>query len=253
VDCHDARLLLEMARPLATQLDAPGKKELAAHLADCPDCGPWAESERLVDEHFAQALQAVPVPTYLGQHIVSSLQSARYRWYGARIARTVATAAVLLVAVWAGWEFWWNGKPAIELGDVDYLVYPHDGDLYTPELVEEAFAGDGVSMVAPPKTEFDYTFLDSHGMARFKGQQVPYMLFIRHGEQQPAVAKVFVLSDRQFNFEDIRQGKPRTTGGRKSVAIVNHPTNKGVLYVVVFSGTPQWEKAFRPSTKAIFE
>src|SRR2546423_15106509 len=62
MDCNHARLLLEVAHPVATELEAPERKALAAHLADCPECGAWAEAERRADEKIGAAVRDVAVP-----------------------------------------------------------------------------------------------------------------------------------------------------------------------------------------------
>ncbi len=201
--------------------------QLASHLADCPDCGTWAESERRIDEHIGHAMRAVAVPPMLSLHLMRRLGVERDAWYRGWMVRAVGIAAGLLVAVWLGWALWWNHRPGVDLGGIAQLV---DVPLSSPEQVEDWFDYRlGVSMTAPP--QFNYALLFDEGRAEFQGKLVPYLLF--HDPKKPeAIAKVYVLSARQFNLEEARkQTVPQ--GSRRNVTVLLHPTNSGVLYVGV--------------------
>jgi hypothetical protein len=237
MDCKNARLVLEVAHPLATELDARDKEELAGHLADCPACGPWAESEHRLDDHLGKALRAVPVPAELSRRIMDRLQVERLAWYRVRILRAALVTVVLLLAIWLSWALWWSRKPVPDWNGFGQTV---DQILYTAQQVEDSFANQGVTMTAPP--QFDYRNLQSFGLRDFQGQQVPYLLFLSQGtkDRPPALAEVYVLSERQFDIAET----PRHLGlaeGRKTMRILRHsdPAHQNVLYLVVFpTGTP---------------
>ena len=237
MDCKNARLVLEVAHPLATELDACDKEELASHLADCPDCGPWAESEHRFDDHVGKALRAVPVPAELSHRIMGRLQAERLTWYRLRIVRATSVAAVLLLAIWLSWALWWSRKPAVDWNGFGQTV---DQMLYTAQQVEDSFANQGVTMTAPP--QFDYRNLQSFGLRDFQGQQVPYMLFLSPGskDRPPALAEVYVLSGLQFNITEAPKDL-RLAEGRRQMRTLRHtdPSLQNVLYLVVFpTGTP---------------
>ena len=81
-------MLLEVAHPLATELEANETEALAAHLADCPDCGPWAEAEHRIDEKVGVAMRDVAIPDGLQQRIVRRLGVERDAWWRARVKRS---------------------------------------------------------------------------------------------------------------------------------------------------------------------
>jgi hypothetical protein len=236
MDCKNARILLQVAHPLATELDAADKQELATHLADCPECGPWAENEHRLDDHFGTAMQALPVPADLSQRLLGRLRVERHLWYKVRILRAAGAAAVLLMAAWLIWVLWWNKKSA---PDLDELNYDANNTLYTSQLVEEWFAYRGIAMKAP--LQFNYQLLESQGLRDFQGKQVPYLVFFYGGDKDwPAsMAEVFVLSSQQFNLAEIPQ--QAAAAGKKKVMILRNPEpdQQNCVYVVVYSiGTP---------------
>src|SRR5262249_18708098 len=115
MECNHARLLLEVAHPLATELEAPERQELAAHLAECLECGAWAEAERRVDEKFGTAMRDVPVPDGLQQRIVRRLNVERDAYWRRLILRSGSIAAALLLACLVGYAAWFSKKPAVDI------------------------------------------------------------------------------------------------------------------------------------------
>jgi len=238
--------MLEVAHPLATELDAWDQEDLAGHLADCSDCGAWAESERRLDSHVGKAMRAVPMPAGLSQRILSHLEGERNAWYRSLAVRVAGLAAVLLLAICLGYAFWWNWKPGVDLVEVATQVDQH---LYSAEMVEESFADKGVIMTAPP--QFDYARLELHELVDFQGsKQVPYMLFFYPGGDHgrpAAVAQVYVLSDRQFsNIQEARK-QMALPGSRKNVSVLTHPdpARQNVLYVVIYTAGADLRVVFR--------
>ena len=136
MDCNHARLLLEVAHPVATELEAPERKALAAHLADCPECGTWAEAERRADEKIGAAVRDVTVPEGLKQGIVRRLNAERDAFYRRWLVRAAGVAAALLLTVWVGYAAWFGRKPAPELElfaqQVDLPVGAPEGKAFGP-------------------------------------------------------------------------------------------------------------------------
>jgi hypothetical protein len=239
MECKQARLLLEVAHPLPAELEAQDKEELASHLADCPDCGPWAEGEHRLDDAMGRAIRAVPVPTELAQRILGRLQAERWLWYRVRAVRLAAVAAILFIVFGLVWVLWWNRKPA-----PNWDEFSEAGRfLYTAQQVEDSFAGKGVEMIAPP--QFDYGLLESHGLQDFQGRQVPYLLFVLPADKggPPQIGEVYVLSNRQFNIGEVPQ-KLTLSSGRKDIRILRHPERQDVLYVVVVTAGTRFERFF---------
>jgi hypothetical protein len=234
MDCKTARLLLEVAHPLATELEASDKEQLAAHLAECPECGGWAEAERLADEQLGAAMRDVPVPQGLELRLLGRLHKERDAWYRAWLVRAAGLLLVLGLGAGIGYAVWFNRKPAPDLPK--FLEEVTDQRLKSsPEQVEEMFKARGVPMVAPP--QFDYRQLHSVGMADFQGKQVPYLVFFYNGGPNPpsALATVYVLSDRQFNLDDLRNRKPAFPGSGQNIWVDTHPNDQHVVYVVTYT------------------
>lgn len=230
MDCKHARLLLEVAHPIATELDARDKEQLAAHLADCPECGAWAESERLSDEQIGAAMRDVPVPDGFKLRLLNRLGNERDAWYRGWAVRGMGVAAALLITVFLGYGFWSSRRPA---PDWERLTADINEMAYSPETVEQDFAKKGITLTAPPR--FDYTGLAAYGMADFQGKKVPYLTFIHRGtgdKDKPALATVYVLSDRQFNL-DVTRNRPPPASGRSSIQLLAAPDNPHILYVAV--------------------
>ncbi|HYV39656.1 MAG TPA: hypothetical protein VE988_28465 [Gemmataceae bacterium] len=239
MDCKNARLLLEVAHPLATELDARDTAELAGHLSDCPDCGPWAETEHRLDEMFGNAMRAVPVPDGLAQRIIGRLHVERDAWYRGWAVRAAGVAAALLLTVWASWAFWLGKKPAL---DMDEFVFETEQFLYKPELVEQAFAAKGVKMLAPPN--FDYTLLHSHGMADFQSRRVPFLEFFQPGNKDvpSGMAKVYVVSTEQFRLDDAKN--LTVAGSRQNIVVRPNDKNASFAYIIVYPVGASLERSF---------
>jgi len=232
MDCDHARLLLEVAHPIAAELDARDTEQLAAHLANCPDCGARAESDRLADEQLGRVMSDVPVPDGLKARLLNRLNRERDAWYRGWAVRAAGAAAMLVLAVGLAYGLWWNKKPT---PDVQQFYDHVNAIMDSADRVEEAFKATGINMTAP--REFDYRNLHSIGVEIIQGKQVPYLLFSLDrgvGNTKPPIAKVFVLSNRDFNLEDVRKQTP-LAGSLQNIEILLDPNHAHVVYVVVYT------------------
>jgi hypothetical protein len=243
MDCNHARLLLEVAHPIATELDARTTEQLAAHLLSCPQCGVLAESGRLADEQLTKAMRDVPVPVDLKFRLLNRLRKERDAWYGGWLLRGVGVAAALVLAVGLSYATWRSHKPEPNL---EILAADTNQALHSPDLVKQAFKAKGVTMEAPDP--FDYNKLDSCGMAEFQGKRVPYLLFIHNGDNKnPVAAKamVYVLSDRDFNLDAAQKPMPGTS--QPGISQLTFAAQPGYLYVVVHTPGRKLEEFFKPT------
>jgi len=243
MDCKHARMLLDVAHPLATELEAVETEALASHLADCPDCGFAAEAERRVDEKFGAAMRDVPVPEGLQQRIARQLTVERDARYRGWLVRGAGVAAAVLLVCWVGYAAWLGKRPA---PDWVRLVLHIDQAAYNPETLEQEFADQGIAMKAPPK--FDYTYLQDYGVTQFQGKQVPFLSFAKNaGNDRQIFAKVYILSDRQFSNLDEALNNPPPQASRKNIKILGHPTDPHVIFVVVFTTGSDWQQFLKPT------
>ena len=235
MDCKHARMLLEVAHPIATELEASEKAALAAHLAECPDCGCMAEAEHRVDERLGAAMRDVAVPQGLRERIDRRLQGERDAWWRVRVIRVAGVAATLLLACWIGYAVWFGRRPQPDLQQVLFNVDQRESGA---QVVEQAFALMGVNMTAPRK--FDYRYFTNHNLSVFPDGNkvlVPCLSFVR---QQPngvqLTAQVFVLSDRAFNIQAICEAKLNLAGSHQNIFVHMEDEYPHVAFVVIYTG-----------------
>jgi hypothetical protein len=234
MDCKHARMLLEVAHPIATELEASEKAALASHLADCPDCGYMAEAERRVDEKFGAAVRDVAVPEGLKERIGRRLQGERDAWWRVRVVRVAGAAAAVLLVCWVSYAVWFSKRP---VPDLQALLGIVDQRETGPKIVEQVFSDMGVNMRAP--RGFDYTNLRAYHMAVFPDNNkkvVPYLLFERQEKNgTTATAQVYVLSDQAFDIEAIRN-LPPLAGSHQNIAVRVDKDHPHVVFVVIYTG-----------------
>jgi hypothetical protein len=229
MDCRTARLLFDLARPHAPELEAADIIVLEKHLAECPECGPLARAERQADELIGTAMRSVAVPEGLRTRLLDRLETegslaSRRRWLR-RTRWLAAAAAVLLVLRGGGWYWYYLHRPVVNLEDVQRELIGQRGS--TPEEVTQWFSTwRNVDIVAPP--QFNYAYLDSFDLI---GGRVPQLIFIR-GENH---AYVRILSARRFNLAASLSQQRRESGGC-AVDLLRHPTDPDVAYLIIYTG-----------------
>ncbi len=236
MDCKTARLLLDLSRPHAPELDAGETEALDSHLADCPECSHQARQERRLDEQIGRALRAVPVPEALRGRLLRRLAADRDAWYGRWLLRAagLAVAAALLLAVaWGALVGYQDRRPA---ADPQEFVEQSDRPTASPDAVESWFrANRGVKTTAPSANEFRYSLLTYYDLADLDGRRVPMLLFTASTPDGPARAQVYIVTDAQF--KDLDEQANHTFKGSRGykVKVVPNPDRAGVFYVVVYT------------------
>ncbi len=207
MDCKTARLLIDFARPNASELEPRDAEELAGHLDQCPDCGPCARFERELDECVGRAMCRVEVPALLHKNLMARLGAERGDWYRHRIGhavRAVAVAAAILLAVW-GLVRWSRGGPTPINPDntIDFLVQLRISP--TPEKVQEALRA--LNSDAPIPAELNYLHLAAPpALAQFQNERgVPMLVFVNREEKRSAHdrALVYLLSAQRFDLKNL--------------------------------------------------
>jgi hypothetical protein len=233
MDCRNARLLLDFARPQSPELDASETEALESHLADCPDCGPLARDERRLDDHLGQAMKAVPVPSNLRNRLLSRLgaeSDARQRRWLVRLLGLAGAAAALCFLVWGGLRL-----TLPELVPEEVVEQNARPVVSSAAELEEWFKNHhGVDVVAPSPKDFRYAWLTYFGMDRLDGKTVPMLLFV-YGHDGQAVAHVYLVRDDQFkNLKDQINQPPRGSMGYK-VKVVPSQDSPKWFYVVMYT------------------
>jgi hypothetical protein len=236
MDCKTARQTLDFARPRRPELESADLEALESHLADCPECGPLAQTERQMDTRLAQAMRSVPVPEGLHLRLLARLETERKtqnRRWRRRIA-IPAAAAALVLALGLGWKL--LQKPehiyATEIAQeaADRMFNPH------PWAIENYFSGQGIRTVAP--ADANYTLLHHYGVAPFQGERVPFLLFT-DGRND---VHVFILRTKDFDVDEAARNQQMVGSGWKTVIRYDPSGNYG--YLVIYLGDGALLKVF---------
>jgi hypothetical protein len=229
MDCRTARVLLEFARPFVTELDAREAAALEQHLAGCPECQSAARIERQVEEQLRAAMQAVPVPAGIRQDLIARLRAERHVGWQKRWAmRGFAAAAAVLLAFW-GLQAWLYPRTAL---DVDSIVMQEIMTPRSPEEAEARFREWGVRTVAP--TQFNYRLLAFCELAEFQGKRTPHLVFYTQAPQGMLVARVYILSDREFDLRRFAEGGEFGGSGSFKVHVAPQPDSH-LAYFILFN------------------
>lgn len=227
MDCNHARMLLILCRN-RTDLDGVESGALDSHLSQCPDCRHWSDTEVSWERSISHAMQAVSVPKDLKPRILAGLDRAGpvgRRWP----AWIAAAASILLIAGLAGY-FLLGSRQIVDLNVVSEEVDYRTGGSANPDQIEELFREKfGVTTEVP--RQFRYDLLYSFDIATFLGRRIPKLMF-QH-RSKGAIAEVYILSDRQFNFDqDTPQGH---SGSSRTIQVLD--STSGYRYLVIFSGS----------------
>lgn len=227
MDCNTARMLGEFLRPDASELDASEREALERHLAGCADCQAHVDGLQRVHAHMSAAVQAVPVPDFLHSDILRRLESAtseRPRRPVTRRLQWLAAAAVVLICVYAGFQF---QKPVVlDLEQISSQVFGETTNP-SPETVAEWFRERKVDVIPP--ADFNYRLLMYYSFADLQGVSTPLLVFTS-GKAQ---ARVFILSDRQFNLRALAGGLAAGSGGN---SVVRPFADGRSAYLIIYTG-----------------
>lgn len=234
MECNDARLLLNFARPLASELEESEAEALASHLNRCPRCADIDRAGRRLDDHIGRAMRDVPVPPDLGLRLKARLDRDRDNWYRRRLIRSSAVAAGLFLAMFLGWNALHTRPDNVDIARLHEQANQVE-KLDQPRKVEEWFQSEHkVAMKAP--TAFDYNLLSQCSLVDFQGKQVPRLQFQKSNPGAgDSVAWVYVLSDKQFDLKSL-EGKTAPSVGAFKVAWERDSSDPHIAYVVVYTG-----------------
>jgi hypothetical protein len=224
MDCRTARLLLEFTGSRRSEIEPSELESLEDHLADCPQCRGYAESERALDEHIARAMRAVPLPEGLRGRLLDHLNAERRRSYRRQAlvyAGGLSVAASLIVVA----LLWWNRpshREGVNLETAWNANFWQNGS--PPERVQEWFQERYHRQTVPP-VGFNYNSLKFYDLVEFEGKRVPLLFFVRDG----ANARVYILSAKDFDFDNVIEAPGY------NINLIHHPTDNRFAYVAIYS------------------
>lgn len=222
MDCKTARMLLEFSRPQAGEMDAAEVAALERHLAGCPDCEEHARAERRIDDHLAKAMCQVDVPDRLRPLLLTRLAQERAPWYRHHLRLLVGVAASLAAMLLVGWGIHlWQASQRTVLNPDEFADFIPEGNPPLRESIEEDFRRQGHVVSIPSDLNFD--LLTTWGIEKFQGRDVPCLLFQRPGDVDPHgqrdIARVYLLSSKQFDLRSLDPKLPHVHGRRFNVLI----------------------------------
>ena len=237
MDCRTARLLLEFARPLATELDEGDGEALASHMVECSACASIQGTERKLDESIGRAMRDVPVPPELRSRLVQRLAAQRDLWYRRRIVWPAVAAAAAVLLAWLGIHV---VDPADRTQPGPFSGRNQLGPNARPGRGPVAQRHDGKG---PPG--FDAGLLDSHRAGGFSGQAGALAgISPRCG---PGLGVCPPRPRLQSQGEDEPAQGP---SGRYAIAVLKNPDEPHIAYVIIYTGpdlSPFMQTA-RPAT-----
>jgi hypothetical protein len=239
MDCKTARLLLDYARPTSAELDPGETAALEGHLAGCADCDAAARAERHLDDHLGRAVRDVPLPDGFRHRLLGRLAAERRAWYRRQRRRVAPFAAAAAVLLGLGlWRFW--PRPNLPLPYPEAMVeYVSDNNYARQRAkdLEDWFHDKHPDrpMTAPREFEqrvLNYALLAYADLADFQGQRVPMLLFTSGNKQ----ARVYVLSTRQFNLDELKRDQPTMDSKGYTVAVRLCPDDPNLVYIFIYTG-----------------
>jgi hypothetical protein len=224
MDCRTARLLLEFIGNRASEMEPDERESLEDHLADCPECRLFAESERRIEERIGRAMRAVEIPEGLRDRLLDRLNAERWR----RVRRRALSAAagVMLAASVVAGAIFWRSRPvhpvAVDLETAWNEAYQQTGS--RPEQVQDWFREKyHLETIAP--SGFNYNSLKFYDLASFQDKRVPVLLFIRDG----ANARVYILPATDFDFNTVVEAPGY------NIVLLRNPMDDRFAYVAMYS------------------
>jgi hypothetical protein len=243
MDCNNARLLLELARPVPGELDAAESAALHEHLDQCPDCGALANAERRFDQILGCAVRDVPVPDGLRTRLLTQLDRQRDAWYRRFLTRRVlpigAAAAAVLAVAFLGWQQF--AERPRRVVDAEQLVAEVNARYHARRTDVDEWLRKFTGQEASAPRQFDYDKLDNYCITELENQRVPMLIFVRADTAH--MAWVYVLSDHRFDLEKLKLQKtqiPVASGQpgpvRVSILPPENGSNQNVMYLVLYTG-----------------
>lgn len=250
MDCHIARMMLAFARPAEGERDSGDVADLERHLAGCPECDELSRSERLLDQHLGQAMRRVEVPDRMRGVLLARLDQERSAWYRKRTRQFLSMAAgiaALVLIVW-GIVLWrYHQLPAVDLQGALYQVNFEGENPELRENIEDYFRNQGYHVSIP--NDLNLEFHTSWGLGFFQGRLVPQLILSRPGTDP---ARVYLLSNKQFNLSSLKESLPDDTGYHFKVKCRYNEGDRQACVIFYTGELNQWLKPQETPDRAVF-
>jgi hypothetical protein len=231
VDCNTARLLAMFAGRSGSELAGEDAAAFGAHLTTCPKCAVVIQFERAFDDRVAQAMLAVPVPAGLKGRLLDGVAAQSGAWYREKAFAGLGLAACVLLTI--GGVVAWQVSTAPVLTNEALVAQADDEVQNRARVVEDVLGPRGLGF--HPERPFDLSHLESVGIGRLMGREVPVLYFLNGAKN--ARAKVYVVRKADLDWTRLRQdGSSVPSVYGHQVAVIRDARRSDVAYVVVFTG-----------------
>ncbi len=255
MDCKTARMLVDFARPHASELDPSETQSLDEHLGSCAECGRLAQRERRLDGHLALAMRAVPIPIDLQERLQTRLLNERNQVYRKQIVRwaTAAAAAVLIgLGIWQLLPARDQGPRPISLERLTALQQPpprQASELNNYFGRQDVLVGEIPDvLVKELEKEINFDLVQAGSVQRLGGFIFPTL----HLKKDQSSARLILLPKGSYaanEANDLQQEQKKYPTGSKRYVFGSPGVDAYIALLVIESGSyADFQKPSKPLT-----
>ncbi len=255
MDCKTARMLVDFARPHASELDPSETQSLDEHLGSCADCGRLAQRERRLDAHLALAMRAVPIPIDLKERLQTRLLNERNQVYRRQIVRwaTAAAAAVLIgLGIWHLLPARDQAPRPILLGNLIASQQPpprQANEMNNYFARQDALVGEVPdTLVKELEKEINFDLVQAGSVQRLGGFTFPTL----HLKRDQSCARLILLPKGSYaatEANDLQQEQKKYPAGSKRYVFGSPGVDAYIALLVIDSGSyADFQKPSKPLT-----
>lgn len=249
MDCELFKYLWRLGRGESHRELGESLVSMRAHEKNCQSCGAWVASELSLDGFLCREMARVNIPSGLGDRIRKRIEGKSNPDFAANsqspkrfLSRgnwAIGILAATLMLVVGGGVFYAVTRP-IPVTDDSWNLFWDDcfaWEVSPPDRdrVANWFVSMGIRTELP--LDVNYQHLVSHGIVVWDGRPVPQLVFANPDSNggRPAIAKVLVLSSKQFRLESLFPLPGGQEGSRTRVDFLPESNEKS-LYLVTHAG-----------------
>lgn len=237
MNCQLIRYLLELRRGASGQEFRDAEKTIGSHLAECAECRAIADRENRFEQILLSRIKQVEIPAEFGARLLDRLnlnavpKKKRFRALK-RGALLAACALVLGLLGFGAFQKYWP-KPVTDNSWNHFWDDSFSWEYSPPDRdqVTSWFSAMGIQTDLP--AEVNYQHLVSHGLVLWDGKLVPQLVFANPSTNggRPAIAKVLVVSSRQFRLESLFPLPLNQEGSRSKVDCLPESNDRSLFLV----------------------
>ncbi len=237
LNCQLIRYLLELRRGASGQEFRDAEKTIDGHLNECPECRAIALKENRFEQLLLSRIKQVDIPAEFGARLLDRLNliavPRKKRFKGIRRGALLAASLLVLSLLGFGaFQKYWP-KPVTDSSWNHFWDDSFSWEYSPPDRdqVISWFAAMGIQTDLP--AEVNYQHLVSHGLVLWDGKLVPQLVFANPSTTggRPAIAKILVVSSRQFRLESLFPLPSNQEGTRTKIDCLPESNDRSVFLV----------------------